>query len=202
MISTTVGRESDRGAALVEAALILPIFILLLFGIIDWSMFMKDKLAVTDSARVGVRTASALARVPDFSTETVKAIARAGSAMPMKNLAAGKGFVLIYRANSSGLPGSWTSMPLDALVQCQALADCDSYVWNGTSFSLTGVAQTPWPATSINACPTAADGGPPDSVGVYVQGTHDRVSRFFGAASVVSDRAVLKFEPRRRGQCK
>lgn len=194
MLTRRPGHE--RGAALVEAALVLPIFLLLLFGIVDWSLFLRDKLAVTDSARVGVRTASALPRVEFFTRTTVEAIGKAGSAMPMRNLVEGRGFVLVYKANDRGFPGpNGSTTP-----SCTGTeSTCDRYVWNGSQFVSTG--GVVWSHTSVNACPTVADGGPPDSVGVYVQATHDRLSRFFGVSNVVSDRAVLRFEPKRRGQC-
>jgi hypothetical protein len=47
-------QESDRGASLVEAALVLPVFLLLLFGIIDLSGAYSDQHAL----RSGVRDAA------------------------------------------------------------------------------------------------------------------------------------------------
>jgi len=36
---------------------------------------------------------------------------------------------------------------------------------------------------------------------VYVEATHNWLTRFFRTASLVKDRAVLRFEPMRVGQC-
>jgi hypothetical protein len=47
-------QRSDRGASLVEAALVLPVFLLLLFGIIDFSGAYSDQHAL----RSGVRDAA------------------------------------------------------------------------------------------------------------------------------------------------
>lgn len=47
-----------RGQAMVEFALILPIFILILFGVMEFGRVYNEKLIVTAAAREGVRTAS------------------------------------------------------------------------------------------------------------------------------------------------
>ena len=49
---------TEQGAAAVEFALILPILILFLFGIMELSMLLFDLGMVSHSVRVGARTAS------------------------------------------------------------------------------------------------------------------------------------------------
>ena len=48
-------RESDDGAAAVEFALILPVLLLIVFGIIDAGRMLNMQLALTQAAREGVR---------------------------------------------------------------------------------------------------------------------------------------------------
>ncbi len=48
------GRD-DRGAAAVEFALVVPVLILLLMGIIDYGLFFTDRLAVKQGIREGAR---------------------------------------------------------------------------------------------------------------------------------------------------
>jgi Flp pilus assembly pilin Flp len=50
--------KAERGAAAVEFALILPILILLLFGIVEFSRGFNAYLSVTHAAREGARLAS------------------------------------------------------------------------------------------------------------------------------------------------
>ncbi|MDF2146413.1 TadE/TadG family type IV pilus assembly protein [Knoellia sp. p5-6-4] len=58
----------DRGAAAVEMAIILPVLILLVFGIIDFSRILSGMLEVSQGAREGVRLASL---APNYTTAQV-----------------------------------------------------------------------------------------------------------------------------------
>jgi len=49
---------SDRGAALVETAIVLPIFFLVVFGIIEFGLLFGVKLDVSQGAREGSRLAA------------------------------------------------------------------------------------------------------------------------------------------------
>ena len=47
----------DRGAVVVEAALVLPMLFFLVFGIIDFGVNLSDQIAVREGVREGVRQA-------------------------------------------------------------------------------------------------------------------------------------------------
>lgn len=51
-------RGLDRGAAVVETAIVAPIVLLLLFGIIEFGMLFGQRLDVSQGAREGARLAS------------------------------------------------------------------------------------------------------------------------------------------------
>lgn len=46
---------NERGAAATEFALLLPVFLMILFGIIEFGMIMYGREVVTNAAREGVR---------------------------------------------------------------------------------------------------------------------------------------------------
>jgi len=48
----------DRGAAAVEMALVLPILLILIFGMIDFGRMLNYQMRVTNAARDGVRMAA------------------------------------------------------------------------------------------------------------------------------------------------
>jgi Flp pilus assembly protein TadG len=49
-------KRGDRGAAAVEFALVLPILLLLVFGIVDFSRAYNAKITLSEAAAQGVRT--------------------------------------------------------------------------------------------------------------------------------------------------
>jgi Flp pilus assembly protein TadG len=51
-------RRRERGQSLVEFALIIPIFIILVFGIIDFGMGLRAYITVTQATREGARYAA------------------------------------------------------------------------------------------------------------------------------------------------
>jgi Flp pilus assembly protein TadG len=175
--------RGDRGAAAVEAAIILPLLIFLLFGIIEISLLLRDNIATTSLVRAGARTASALPRSSALITDTVASMEKAGSALPKDSYDE----LWVYRADSNGVPiGNSTSNKFGV---CGT--DCVRYAWNDTRDTF-GKVSGSWDPLSINACP-----GDPNaqSVGVYLKATHSFLTGLFGSSMTVSDYAVLKFEP-------
>src|SRR5262252_10068455 len=51
-------RGRDRGATAVEFALLLPILLLIVFGIIDFGRALNTQITLTQAARVGARLAA------------------------------------------------------------------------------------------------------------------------------------------------
>jgi Flp pilus assembly protein TadG len=47
--------RNERGVAAIEFAILLPILLLLIFGIIEFSLFLYDKAVITNASREGAR---------------------------------------------------------------------------------------------------------------------------------------------------
>lgn len=199
MLSLAARRRAwERGAVAVEAALITPILMLFVFGIIEMSLLMKDTVAVTSSVRVAGRTASAIAdagpgdrggadcidpctpaQAPMLAQLAANAVQRGGSALPEDAIEE----LWVYHANEDGYPlpegnESWT---------CGV--DCVKYRWVDSRDEFRYVSGT-WDSTQINACANTA----PDAVGIYIKARHDFVTGLFNGLSV-DDHAVFAFEP-------
>jgi Flp pilus assembly protein TadG len=54
----SVSSHRDRGAAAVEMALVLPLLLLIVFGIIDFGRMLNAQISVTEAAREGARAAT------------------------------------------------------------------------------------------------------------------------------------------------
>ena len=57
MIMKTKYPSCQKGGAAIEFAIVLPLLLLLLFGIIEFSLLMYDKAVITNASREGARTA-------------------------------------------------------------------------------------------------------------------------------------------------
>lgn len=57
--------NSERGASMVEFALILPILLVLLFGIIEFGFLLYDKAMITNAARESARAGILFSRKPE-----------------------------------------------------------------------------------------------------------------------------------------
>jgi Flp pilus assembly protein TadG len=170
-------RRDDRGVTAVEAAIITPVFMLLIFGIIEFGLVFKDQLAVTSAVRAGARIASAEPRIATFATDAAAQVAREGSAIDMSAVKA----LWVYQADSSGHPvgagGTFDS----------CATNCVQFAWNGSTFVQTG---GNWDATSVNACE-----GTQDAVGVYLDVDHASVTNAFFNTIGLSSYTVMRFEP-------
>lgn len=51
-------RSRDRGAAAVELALVMPLLLLIIFGIVDFGRMYNTQITLTQAAREGARAAS------------------------------------------------------------------------------------------------------------------------------------------------
>lgn len=51
-------RRTDRGSAAVELALVLPLLLLLVFGVIDFGRMLNTQITLTEAAREGARAAA------------------------------------------------------------------------------------------------------------------------------------------------
>ncbi|MET1059025.1 MAG: TadE/TadG family type IV pilus assembly protein [Nocardioides sp.] len=207
--SRTARKGDQRGAVAVEAALVLPILVLILFGIIEYSLVFRDSLSITSATRQGARVASAAADAgpgvcetgptappcapagtPALAQAAADAIQRAGSAMPKDTI----DYILVYKANNKGFPGAAgnTTMP----TSCAGYASCVMFVWRPSADAFRYQSGT-WDSRTINACVNESD-----TLGVYMHATHDMVSGFFGQTKTLQDRAVMKFEPLPEDSCK
>jgi hypothetical protein len=197
----------ERGAVAVEAALLTPVLALVLFGIIEMALFMRDVASVSSAVHVGARTASvgagagpgtceasanpppcSPADVPGLAQAAADAIQKGGTAMPQDEI----NWILVYNANPQGYP-----MPAgNTSATCST--ECVKYVWDDglNKFRYAGGS---WASSSINACindPSRM------AVGVIMNATHTWITGLFGDGAGVEERTVMQFEPLPNDQCK
>jgi hypothetical protein len=181
------GRDGgERGAALVETVIIIPLVLLIVFGIIEFSSAYHDASVTADASRAGGRIASAQARNPDYATNAAAAVAAALRTLPKDSPQE----LWIYRANSKGYPGAGTDF-----ASCGA--QCIKFTWDPETLDWrTTTSGGGWAASTHQVCAE-----PFDQIGVYVKIRHDFVTKLFGATLDLDDHSVFRFEPTPSAVC-
>ena len=190
-----------------EFALVALLLITLVFGIIEFSLLMRDNIGVSSAVRTAARTASAEAGagackpttptcpqpLPNAAQDAANAVQRAGLTIPKDSIDE----LWVFKANAAGFPGSASSMD-----KATCSSNCIRFRWVDANDRFTYVSGS-WDSRSIAACVgTNPDGTPKaDSLGVYIKATHRFITPLFGSTTVVSDRAVMQFEPLANFQC-
>ena len=171
----------ERGAALVEFVLLLPILLLITFGLIEYSSAYQSSSAASAAARTAARTASAEAMLTTFATDAATAAATSLRTLPATEPIE----MWVYRANSQGLPES------GGFASCAA--HCIKYTWNSQTrvFNTGSPSGDGWPANTQNACNQANW----DTVGVYVKLDHKFLTKLFVPSMTLTDYALFRLEP-------
>jgi hypothetical protein len=206
-------RRREDGAVAVEAALVMPILALMVFGIIEFGFLMKDYAGVSALVRTGVRIASTgagdgpgtcetgagappctSASSPALAQQAADAIQRSGIVSNPDQIQ----YILVYKANDKGYPGAdgSTAMPAD----CSATTNCVMFKWKPALNQFKYFSGT-WTSTSISACFPGNATNPMDRVGIYLKASHPMITGLFGTSISLSDRAVMDFEPLATQSC-
>lgn len=82
-LAEPLGRE--RGATLVEAALVYPLLFLLMFGVVEFGLAFKDYLTVSHAARDGARAGATYGNNPAADILILEEVHRALSTVGMRD---------------------------------------------------------------------------------------------------------------------
>lgn len=180
------GRGRERGAVLVEAAIVTPLITLLVFGLIEFGFAWKDKLTLASAARAGARagTVAGLEERADF--EILKAIE--GSIASNDDVDR----IVVYDASGPGstVPGACKTAGAGISGQCNVYTGADlSMSWD--AFAASGK-QGHWPASSRQT-DSQAPGGL-GYVGVWVSSSYESLVGVVGSRTL-SDYVVMRLEP-------
>ncbi len=203
----------EDGAVAVEAALVLPILVILVFGIVEFGFLLRDYAGVSSLVRSGARIASTGAdhgpatcetgpsapvctptSSPALAQEAADAIQRSGSATNPDQI----DYILVYKSNDKGFPGATgnTTMPTN----CASTANCVMFTWRDSLDSFKYTSGT-WDSKTISACFPGNAVNPMDRVGIFLKATHPMMTGLFGTKISISDRAVMDFEPLASQSC-
>lgn len=202
--------RNSRGAALIEAAILTPIFFTLVFGVMEIGLAMNDYLALSSSVKAGARMASATGNEPKADLYTMLNIARESSAIDRDDIVR----IVIYKPQGFGegpsdTCKSGTPQPGECnVLVADDLRKAEVQVKEETEALAEGRAPDPskiFYGCKISSpdrhwCPTSRKvtqaGTGPEYVGVWVRVEHKWVTKMFGTAKTMEDQSVIRLEPR------
>ena len=212
--------DDQRGAVLVEAAMIFMLLFMIIFGIVEFGLQLKDSQSITNAVRAAVRSASA---DPRDANNTYNTVAVTAEAAGQKALGAAAPQILwVYKADPATGYAIGDS-PAGSFTSCTY---CEIYNWDRSQSPpawkcVSGCAAdgsaSSWLSKGSGSDPSAQyvctsdpTGGTvtfkagtnttgaysgPDTIGVYLKITHQNITGFFGSTKTMTDHAVARLEP-------
>lgn len=188
--------RGQQGAVLVEAALVLPVMILVVMGIIEFGFAFASSTTATGSSRSGARLGAAAyataGTIPANQRAAADQIAATVSADLVGLTSADPVGMLIYRVDKSSAEGAPVGgFPTNNNINSGCTTDCFVYEWDGTEMTWSSGG---WPTP--DAC-----GMELDSIGVYVLAKHNYITGMIGNHVYVDGETVMRLEPLPSDQC-
>lgn len=182
-----------------------PIFLLLVFGILEYGLVYRDSLTIGDAASDGVRTAAILGAVPNADFSVMKQVRQSLSAIDPESIDR----VVIFRVKAGSFKSTKDAiqqMPAGCREATTSQPGCNVYPGHDAYIAL----QSTPPAQAYFECNSTGDracGYPPNSrltgagntvidyVGIYIKVKHSFVTGLFGSISGLEQARILRFEP-------
>ena len=190
--------SARRGVVVVEAALVTPLLLVIVLGIVEMALLMRDDNALSSLVQQGGRTAaSALVEeptsvrrasqfcatptcspenAPAWADAVATAIGRADGAVAGESIDE----LWIYEANAAGYPGGPDNQAFDACDDA-----CVVYRWSPEHHTFDYVRGS-WPSAGPDDCADTHR-----SVGVYARARHSFLTGLFSEGVEISDHAVF-----------
>ena len=216
-------RRNDEGATMVEAAFVMPIFVLFLFGIIEFSGYLLTKEGTTNTAQAGARMASVQGNDAMADQQILAAHGRRGRRHPQRGDQADRDLARIvgHRHPARRVHRQWARRPSRTPAPTRSAPATSttthrprvvrSSAAKGATPTATSAAPVwrPRPQDRLQvAGPTpqerAAEAGHrhrsrtprrPTTWGIYVKALHRYYTGLFGSAVTITDQSIGKIEP-------
>jgi len=170
----------DQGATLVEAAIVLPIFFLLIFGLLEFGFGFKDWLSINHAAREGARVSVAAADDVRADQLALEALLKGLNGNMLDSVA----YVTIAHADETDPDGPRSNRYVRDSTTC-GWDPCPNIDFNEDFESMVN-----WP-------PSARDVVMPgvDRVKVSIEFIHDYLTGFIGDSVTWTASKVMRIEP-------
>ena len=195
--------QGDEGAVLVEAALAMPVIVLLALGIMEFGFAWRNNNVVAASLRTSGRVATQALSNPQADRYTIESYL--GGVSQGRNLTTNK--IVIYKVdpttNPNGtVPANCLTAPTSGSPPYGVNGVCNVYI--PTQWSAANLVAANFGCAAgdydTNFCPTTARTAllpaEPTTVGVYADVTYTMLTKIIpGSTLKMSDRSVGRVEP-------
>lgn len=212
-------RRSDRGATMIEAAIVMPLIFLILFSVLEFGMLFRNYLTVTQITRDGARSASAFGRDFDADFRSVSIMANTAQAVTSGDIkrvviwdatadqdravvpevcktAAYDDIAIRYVPPPSTDPTAWTNPIKCNIFTPDTWLDAQRYGCDDFANAADGSDEWDFDA---NWCPRYRDVSQTDGtdyVGVWVEFEHTWVTGLFGENRTITEQMIMRLEPK------
>lgn len=185
--------DRERGAVLVETALVMAVLVMLCFGALEYGLGWQVSNQAVAASRSGSRVAAGLG---DDQTADYYAVTSVRASLESAGLADDIERVVIYKAPSGGRPPA-SCLAASPSGACNVYPADEIATMTLADFRSDGCHRR---ATPRNYCPTSrnVDQRDADSVGVFVVLNDQSVTGMF-PDRVVNRRSVMRIEPTTTG---
>jgi len=197
-------RDADghrqRGAALVEFALIAPVLVLIVAGIFEFGLAFRDSMTLSNALRSGARVGSNAGRERAADYTILKSIEAAMTEVPTARVER----IIVYKATTanSAVPAACLAITGSGGVN----GVCNVYQASDLARPLSDFGGTTSCTSSSPAspdrywCPTTRQNQQAlgaDYLGVWMQIRYEYVTNVFpGTGITIRDKAIMRLEPR------
>lgn len=177
---------------LVEAGLLTPLLLLLIFGVIEMGLLFRDVVTVGAASRDGARVAAASGDELNADYRILQTIKTASSVISPHDVTR---IVVFEATDSSSLPtpGCRQGTPSSTVgTRCNVYTGAD-FARDAGDFGCAATSPDRYWCPSVRPSSLGALG----YVGIEVWSRHQLVTGFFGRSVQLKDRTVLRIEPKR-----
>lgn len=173
--------RSERGAALVETAMVLPLILTVAIGMAEVGFAMVSQMTGANAVRAGARVAAAGRDNSTVELATIRSVEQAMCSLDHGELL----LIEVYKADADGEPVNANTL-LNEYTPTGPLV-CDSS--NSTALSCTN--GCPWPPSARSDSVASLD-----DIGVRVTYTHEWIASYvFQTPATWSDSTVMRIDP-------
>lgn len=186
-------RRGQRGAALVELALVALLLCTLSAGAFDYGMAWRGAIATNEAARTAARTGSALGKSPQADWY---ALSGARAALKNSNQLNGVTKVVIFKSTTtSGEPPAECLTATSSSQPCTMITGAQFRGMTDSSFNSTTGCFTA--ATIKNWCPSSRDNVQltAEYYGIWIQVKYNHTFRILTTSTTITRDAVMRLEP-------